>query len=115
MPKYEYLGIGFPITLKDVEFVQIRGNWHPKINVQKVAGEAFHRFLKKAPKSPLTGNEIKFIRVYLNMSKQALGKRLNVAHTTVLRWERAGDKLPKTRKNYSRALQKLETLAPSTI
>ena len=114
VPKYEYLGLGFPITLKGVELVNIQGHWHPKINVKNVAYEACRKFIKKASAtSPLTGDEIKFIRVSLNMSKQAFGKKFNVAHTTVMRWERAGDKVPKTRKDYSRDILKLETFVPS--
>ncbi len=111
VPEYEYLGLGFPITLTNIEFLKIHGQWYPKINVDKVANEAFHALLEKAAIEFITGKEIEFIRIYLNMTKQAFGKRINVAHTTILRWEKVANKVPKTRKDHRLAFQELKNVA----
>ncbi len=100
MPEYEYLGLGFPMKLKNVVCFKIHEQWHPKIDVEKVADDAFHHLLEKTSTSPLTGNEIEFIRTYLNLSKKAFAEKLNVAQTTLSRWEKAGNQVPKTKKSY---------------
>ena len=69
--EYEYLGLGFSIILKDVVFLKIREQWHPKINVEKVAEDAFHSLNQKANSSRLTENESKFIQFYSNSKKEA--------------------------------------------
>ncbi|EDN72296.1 conserved hypothetical protein [Beggiatoa sp. SS] len=96
-PEYEYLGLGFPMTLKNVVCFNIYEQWHPKIDVEK------------ASTSPLTGNEIEFIRTYLNLSKKAFAEKLNVAQTTLSRWEKAGNQVPKTKKSYRPLIQELAT------
>jgi DNA-binding transcriptional regulator YiaG len=107
IPEYEYLGLGFPIKLKNVVCLKINEQWHPKIDVEKVANDAFHHLFEKITTSPLTGNEIEFIRTYLNLSKKAFGEKLNVAHTTISRWEKAGNQIPKIKKNDQPLFQKL--------
>ena len=37
----------------------------------------------------LTGNEIKFIRIYLGKSKPAFGELFRLSHTAVTKWEKA--------------------------
>lgn len=64
IPEYEYLGLGFPILLKDVVLLKIHDQWHPKIDVEKVADKAFHSLIEKASTLPLTDNEIEFIRTF---------------------------------------------------
>ena len=111
IPEYEYLGLGFLIVLKNVVCFKIHEQWYPKIDVKKVADIAFHDLIEKASTSPLTGNEIEFIRTYLNLSKKAFAEKLNVAHTTISRWEKAGNQVPKTRKSYQPLIQELAAFA----
>ena len=98
--KYEYLGLGFLVILKNVVCLKIQEHWYPKIDVEKVAKEAFCNLIKKSSSSSLTGNELEFIRTYLNLTKSEFAKKLNVTCTTISRWEKTGDKVPKTKKNY---------------
>ncbi|EDN69689.1 conserved hypothetical protein [Beggiatoa sp. PS] len=109
--EYEYLGLGFPMRLKNVVCLKIHEQWHPKINVETVAEDAFYHLIEKASSLPLTGNEIEFIRTYLNLSKKAFGEKLHVAHTTISRWEKVGNQVPKTKKNYQPFIQELATFA----
>lgn len=37
--KYVYWGLGYPITLYNVQYVHLYGGWHPKIDIRKVAKE----------------------------------------------------------------------------
>jgi DNA-binding transcriptional regulator YiaG len=105
--EYEYHGLGLPVKLKQVELVKIRGDWYPKIDIEQVAVELFEHLLQKAQTTPLTGEEIEFIRIHLDLSQTQFSQVLNIARTTLVRWEQAGSKVPKTRKPYQTVLQKL--------
>lgn len=104
---YEYQGLGVPVKLKQVKLVNIRGDWYPKIDVEQVAAELFESLLKKARTTPLTGEEIEFIRIHLNLSQTQFSQTLEIARATLARWEKAGAQVPKTRKNYQTVLQRL--------
>ncbi|MFK5970978.1 MAG: hypothetical protein QM487_12795 [Candidatus Marithrix sp.] len=95
--KYEYLGLGFLVILKNVVCLKIQECWYPKIDVEKVAKESFNSLIEKSFSS-LTGNELEFIRTYLNLTKSEFAKKLNVTCTTISRWEKTGSKVPKTKK-----------------
>lgn len=43
-------------------------------------------------KRPLRGQEVRFLRVAMNLSQEGLAKALGVDRATVLRWERAREK-----------------------
>jgi len=86
-----YYGLGFPIKLRQVEMVKIEGDWHPKIDVRKVADNAIKNLILK--KTRLTGNEIKFIRNYFSMSLRDFAAIVvHESHTAVHKWEKRGDK-----------------------
>lgn len=84
---YIYDGLGFPVLLQRVLFHQIRGEWLPKIDIEALADLAF-KMLPSKP-SKLTGNEIKFIRIYLNKSKPAFADIFKLSHTAITKWEKA--------------------------
>ena len=84
-----YDGLGFPVILENVLFHKVRGKWLPKIDVEQLADVIF-KILPSKP-SKLTGNEIKFIRTYLNKSKPAFGELFKLSHTAVSKWENSGD------------------------
>ena len=86
IPEYEYLGLGFPILLKDVVFLKIHEQWHPKIDVEKVADEAFHDLIEKSSTLPLTRNEMKFIRTYLDIN-QVDQNLLDITHSRIIEQE----------------------------
>lgn len=83
---YCYTGLGFPIELEQVEMVLIGTEWHPKIDVRKVAEMAIKQLATK--ESPLTGDEVRFIRAHFGMSLRDFAD--NVVHEThpaVKKWE----------------------------
>lgn len=57
--------------------------------------EELHQVIARAiinDKSPLRGQEVRFLRVAMNLSQDGLAKALGVDRLTVLRWERARDR-----------------------
>lgn len=88
---YTYEGLGFPIKLQNVVMLFIDGEWHPKLDVRKIADNA----IKELPfqKERLTGNQVKFIRTYFEMSLRAFANQVvNESHTAVAKWEKLGSK-----------------------
>lgn len=85
--KFKYEGLNFPIELLNVTMVMVDGEWHPKIDVRKVADA----IIKEIPfqKERLTGSQIKFIRTYFEMSLRDFAlKVVNESHTAVAKWEK---------------------------
>ena len=86
--KLTYLGLGFPIILKNVLFCKVRKEWLPKIDIEKIAKTAFQNLPSKS--SRFTGDEIKFIRTYLGKSKTAFAEIFKLSHTAIAKWEKVG-------------------------
>ena len=82
-------GCGFPIVLINVPMIKIRGEWTPDINYNELEKSAILMLCHKPIK--LTGNEIRFIRLYFEMTLQAFAKRFGVQHPTVVKWENYKD------------------------
>lgn len=84
-------GFGFPVKFLDAPMIKKEGEWTLNINFEKYE-RAVLLALSLKP-SRLTGNEIKFIRNFLGMNLKSFGKRFgDVAHSAVIKWERAKDK-----------------------
>lgn len=85
-----YEGLGFPIQLKRVQIIYIDGEWHPKIDVHKVSREAIKALVTQ--NSRLSGNQVKFIRLYFCMTLREFAKQVvHESHTAVSKWEKYGD------------------------
>lgn len=79
-------GFGFPVRLRNVPMVKVRGEWTPKVNYNNLAQTVLHALAFKT--SRLTGSEIKFIRTHFEMTLQEFAKRFCVSHVAVLKWEK---------------------------
>ncbi|MGQ3890095.1 hypothetical protein ACQUW5_13825 [Legionella sp. CNM-1927-20] len=87
---YLYDGLGFPVMLDKVEMVEIDGDWHPKIDVKKVADEVIAKLAVQQDR--LTGNQIKFIRSYYSMPLREFGEKVvHETHAAVDKWEKKKD------------------------
>lgn len=87
---YIYEGLGFPIQLDQVELVEIDGEWHPKVNVKKVADLVIRNLATQEGR--LTGNQVKFIRSYFSMPLREFGEKVvHESHMAVSKWEKKGD------------------------
>jgi DNA-binding transcriptional regulator YiaG len=90
--RFVYEGFGFPVVLRNVPMIKVRGAWTPLINYSALARAVLVALAHKPAR--LTGHEIRFIRQHFEMTLEAFGARLDVSHPAVLKWERAGDKPP---------------------
>lgn len=87
---YLYEGLGFPIELKTVKMMSINGDWHPIIDVQKVADEVIGKLAVQEAR--LTGNQVKFIRSYYSMPLREFGEKVvHESHMAVSKWEKRAD------------------------
>jgi DNA-binding transcriptional regulator YiaG len=87
---YIYEGLGFPITLHNVELVEFDGEFHPKIDARKISDMAIISLVDQ--KSRLTGNQIKFIRKYFFKSLREFSIIVNESHMAVKKWENFNEK-----------------------
>jgi DNA-binding transcriptional regulator YiaG len=95
---YTYTGLGFPVKLKQVEMVLLGNEWLPKIDVKNVANIVVKELAIKA--TPLTGNEIHFIRTHFGMSLREFGAVVvHEGHTAVKKWEDYKDKVTRMNTN----------------
>lgn len=91
--EYVYEGLGFPIILKNVSMIELRGIWTPDINLnvlQKIVLLA----LAHHP-ADLTGNQIRFIRLWLQLTQVEFGKLLGITHPAIVKWEKSENKTAK--------------------
>lgn len=95
---YTYTGLGFPVELEKVEMVLLGNEWCPKVDVKKVADEVIKQLAIKD--TPLTGNEVHFIRTHLGMSLRDFAKDVvHETHVAVTKWENFEDKPTKMNTN----------------
>ena len=95
-----YKGLGFPIKLINVPMTKILGEWVMDIDMNKFQLFIFHGLIHKP--SRLTGCELKFLRKFLEMTTQDLGKKLGVTHPAILKWEKETAKMSLTQEIYLR-------------
>lgn len=86
--EYIDMGFGFPVHLLNVPMIKVRGVWTPKVNYAKLTRLVLRNLALK--ESPLTGDELKFIRQYFEMTLAMFAQRFYVTHPAVLKWEAKG-------------------------
>lgn len=86
--RWIYHGFGFPVTLRHVPMIRLRGAWTPDVNYEHLQNALLAALTAK--ESALTGAEIRFIRHALGMTLQAFARRFDVTHPAVMKWEKAG-------------------------
>lgn len=91
LKNYTYIGLGFPVKLQNVTLLFVDNQWHPKIDVKKIA----EFVIKKLPSQTeyFTGNQVKFIRTYFEMSLREFAKKVvKESHAAVAKWENLKNK-----------------------
>lgn len=84
---FEYDGLGFPITLLNFPLVKVRGVVVPNIDYNILQKNVLLALSSKP--HPLTGNEVRFIRQYLQMTYTEFANRFGVTHASVIHWEKS--------------------------
>lgn len=82
---YVYEGLGFPVHLTNVPMVEIRGEYILDIKFNKLQKAVLLHLSHK--QTPLTGNEVRFIRKYFSLTTTAFAKLFGNSHSAVLKWE----------------------------
>ena len=101
--EYEYTGMIFPVTLKNVKMVKYDDQWCPVIDDIAIA----NKWIKKIgqAKDRLTGNQIKFIRSYFKMSLREFAIVVNETHTAISKWESYGNEVAKMDLNIEKIIK----------
>ena len=88
--KIVYEGLGFPVILRNVPMIELRGVWTLDVDLnilQKVVLLALAHH-----SSDITGNQIRFVRNWLGLTQTEFGKLFGVTHPAVVKWEKTGNK-----------------------
>lgn len=87
LKNYTYDSLGFPIKLQDVTMISIDGEWSPKIDVRRISENVIRELPHQNER--LSGNQIRFIRTYFEMSlREFASKLVNESHAAVAKWEK---------------------------
>lgn len=81
--------LGLPVILKNVPVVEIDGNEVMDIDYSSISAEIFVHLITKPPF--LTGEEVRFMRLFMGLTLESLANSLHVTHPTILSWENHGN------------------------
>jgi DNA-binding transcriptional regulator YiaG len=79
-------GFGFPVHLLHVPMIKVRGKWTPNIDYNRLTRAVLHALCEKPVR--LTGSEVRFIRLYFEMTLQEFAGRFAVSQAAVIKWEK---------------------------
>jgi len=82
-------GLGFPVVLRDVSFLEIRGEWVPDIDYRRLDTAVLVALAVKH--SRLTGHEVRFIRLHFEMKRQQFADLFGLSRQATKKWEDKGD------------------------
>ncbi|MCM0604918.1 MAG: hypothetical protein KA715_02405 [Xanthomonadaceae bacterium] len=83
-------GFGFPVKIRNVPMVKVRGHWAPEINYKQLAKTVLLVLTTKPAR--LTGAEVRFIRTHFELTLKDFAERFDVSHPAVIKWEAAKQK-----------------------
>jgi len=89
-----YEDLGFPILLMNCPMKKRFGKWFLDIDLEKLQKDLLELLIRKP--APLTGEEIRFIRKYFELTTTEFGKLFCVTHAAVLKWEKGDLPVPTT-------------------
>lgn len=88
---FVYEGFGFPVLLENVPMRKRLGEWTFDIDLEALEKAVLLTLIEK--QVPLSGNQIRFIRHFLNMSTYEFANILGVTHAAVIHWEKVKKKM----------------------
>ena len=83
---YKWNGFGFPVVFDELPAVKLRGELVPDIVFAEIAKSVI-QFICVHQKIPFCGNQVKFVRMHLDMSLREFADFVGVTHQSVMRWE----------------------------
>ena len=88
--KIIYEGLGFPIILRNVPMIELRGVWTLDVDLN-ILQKMVLLTLAHHP-SDLTGNQIRFIRNCIGLTQSEFGKLFGITHPAIVKWEKSENK-----------------------
>ncbi|MCX6990781.1 MAG: hypothetical protein NTX49_06960 [Chlamydiae bacterium] len=80
-----YKGLGVPVKLVNVPMIKVAGEWCIDIDMNKLMLLVLEEIIHKS--TALNGDELRYIRTYLEMTTTEFGKAFGVSHVSILKWE----------------------------
>ena len=87
--KFTYHGAGYEVVLHHVPMIKIGSEWVLNLNLRLIDRLVFEAI----PRQPwrLTGDQVRFVRDYADLTLKAFADRFGVSHAAVKKWENTGD------------------------
>jgi hypothetical protein len=76
---------GFPVEIRGVKLRMIRGEEVPVVNANHLRLAVIAGLILKPGR--LTGHEVRFLRLWMELTLTQLGEELGVTHPAVFKWE----------------------------
>lgn len=89
LPEYKADELGLPLIIRNVPIIEIEGHEVLDIDYSKISELLFASLILKP--FPLTGAEVRFMRLFMGLTLESLAESLHVTHPTILGWERYGN------------------------
>jgi DNA-binding transcriptional regulator YiaG len=89
-----YEDLGFPIMLVNAPLRKVYGEWVLDINLGDFIDEIVRMLIHT--RTPLNGDELRFMRKYFELTTTEFGKIFGVTHVAVLKWEANENQIPPT-------------------
>ena len=87
--EYTDMRFGFPVRLVGFPTKDVRGEQVLDINGNLLRNLVLAALAKKS--GPLTGNEVRFVRLWQKKTLAEFGEELGVSHPAVIKWEACGN------------------------
>jgi hypothetical protein len=87
--KFTYHGAGYEVILHHVPMIKIGNEWVLNLNPRIIDRLLVEEIPRQS--SRLTGNQVRFIRDFTEMTLKAFADRFGVSHAAVKKWENTGD------------------------
>jgi DNA-binding transcriptional regulator YiaG len=89
IPHYRAEELGLPVIIKNVPIIEVDGHEVIDIDYAQISEMLFAALILKP--FPLTGSEVRFMRLFMGLTLEKLATSLHVTHPTVLSWEKCGN------------------------
>jgi DNA-binding transcriptional regulator YiaG len=93
-------GLGFPIRLVNVPLKKVYGEWVFDFSMGALQKVVLNMIARKT--SPITGQELRFIIDYFEMSYRDFAKIFGVSHVAVVKWEKGESRMNSSTEIYLR-------------
>jgi DNA-binding transcriptional regulator YiaG len=81
--------LGLPLLIRGVAIIEVDGHEVMDIDYTKISEVLFAALIIKP--FPLTGAEVRFMRLFMGLTLETLANSLHVTHPTILSWEKCAN------------------------